>query len=64
MSDAYEVRQARIDDWPLISSFITRCYGRSAAYKQEERWRWQFLDAPDADEAEGMVPVWIALNGG
>lgn len=64
MSDAYEVRQARIDDWPLISSFIARCYGRSAAYKQEERWRWQFLDAPDADEAEGMVPVWIALNGG
>ena len=61
MSDAYEVRQARIDDWPLIGRFITRCYGHSAPYKQEARWRWQFLDAPDAD---GSVPVWIALSGG
>ncbi|WP_428425461.1 GNAT family N-acetyltransferase [Pararhizobium sp.] len=60
----YEIRQARLGDWPLIKPFINVCYGASAHYKQESRWRWQFVDNPYAKEAGGLVPVWIAVHDG
>jgi len=58
----YEIRQARIDDWPLIQRFIDRCYGAEAPYKQEKRWRWQFVDNPYRAASGSSTSVWIALH--
>lgn len=64
MSGGYEVRQARISDWPAIKAFIDHSYGAGAPFKQRPRWQWQFIDTPYPAEPDGLVPVWIALKDG
>lgn len=64
MAGGYEVRQARVEDWPLIKTFIDRAYGAGAPFKHERRWRWQFLDTPYGAEPCGKAPVWIAVKDG
>jgi GNAT superfamily N-acetyltransferase len=59
----YNIRQATIQDWPLISEFIDRTYGSSARYKDYPRWHWQFCDTPYQREPDDYIPVWIALQG-
>ena len=64
MGGGYEVRQACVDDWPLIRTFIDQTYGAGAPFKGRARWDWAFLDTPFARDADGRVPVWIALENG
>lgn len=58
-----QVRQAKVADLPAIIEFVDRCYGASAPFKGEARWRWQFLGGPYAAEADDAAPVWLALDG-
>lgn len=60
----YEIRQARLSDWPMIQAFIDRCYGSGAPFKQQARWLWQFRNTPYPPEEGDLVPVWIAVKDG
>ncbi len=64
MVGGYEVRQARLEDWPAIARFIAITYGAQAPYKQRARWDWAFLHNPFNQDSDGRVPVWIALHRG
>ena len=59
----FEVRQATIHDYPAIEAFIREAYEDLAPYKASERWRWQFVDNPFAENRSAKPPIWIALHG-
>ncbi|MGH8208844.1 MAG: GNAT family N-acetyltransferase [Steroidobacteraceae bacterium] len=57
------VRRARIEDWTTIEHFIRHAYQELAPFKGQDRWRWQFVENPFLRSTEGLVPVWVALDG-
>ncbi|NVE95135.1 GNAT family N-acetyltransferase [Altererythrobacter lutimaris] len=58
-----DIAQAHSGDWPAIARFVERCYGASARYKGEARWRWQMEQAPYPMASASHPPSWIAHDG-
>jgi GNAT superfamily N-acetyltransferase len=60
----FEIRQARLEDWPMIKAFLEDCYGSTAAFKAGPRWLWQFVETPYPPLGKTQVAVWIAVHDG
>jgi len=60
MSDL-EIRHATREDADSLQAFIRSAYSSEAHWKRAERWRWQFIENPEA-KADVELPTVIAKN--
>jgi len=60
------IRQANKDDIKSIWTFLDQAYGTgqkgTARFKYPDRWEWQFLDNPFANEVGNKLPIWLAIK--
>jgi hypothetical protein len=61
---AVDVRRAVVGDWDRIQSFTDDTYGPLAKFKRWPRAKWQFLENPHAGAVAGVLPMWVAVDGG
>jgi predicted N-acetyltransferase YhbS len=55
------VRQAAREDQRAIMDFLAEAYGPLAPFKGAERWAWQFLNNPAAQDSP-EPSVWVAVD--
>lgn len=61
------IRQATMRDRDAIWDFMRRSYGEETPelvpFKFPSRWNWQYADNPFVSEKDGLLPVWLAMDG-
>lgn len=57
-----EIRHATIGDAERLQAFMRKAYLHQSRWKHEARWRWQFVQNPEAD-VDRDLPTVIALDG-
>jgi len=60
------IKQATRKDMVLIGEFIRRAYGigqkGTSQLKFPGRWQWLYIDNPFISEADGKLPIWLAIK--